>query len=38
MDVQDRPGMLIASIERCPVFGGKVQSFDANRRASEWPA
>src|SRR5437867_4192334 len=23
------PGMLIASIERCPVFGGKVQSFDA---------
>ena len=28
MDVQV-PGMLIASIERCPVFGGKVQSFDA---------
>jgi isoquinoline 1-oxidoreductase beta subunit len=23
------PGMLVASIERCPVFGGKVQSFDA---------
>jgi isoquinoline 1-oxidoreductase subunit beta len=23
------PGMLIASIERCPVFGGKVKSFDA---------
>jgi isoquinoline 1-oxidoreductase beta subunit len=28
VDVQV-PGMLIASIERCPVFGGKVQSFDA---------
>src|SRR5207249_2107858 len=28
MDVKV-PGMLIASIERCPVFGGKVQSFDA---------
>ena len=28
MDVQV-PGMLIASIERCPVFGGKVKSFDA---------
>src|SRR5437016_6003533 len=27
MDVQV-PGMLIASIERCPVFGGKVKSFD----------
>ena len=24
-----RPGMLIASIERCPVFGGKLKSFDA---------
>ena len=23
------PGMLVASIERCPVLGGKVQSFDA---------
>jgi isoquinoline 1-oxidoreductase beta subunit len=23
------PGMLIASIERCPVFGGKVKTFDA---------
>lgn len=23
------PGMLVASIERCPVFGGKVKSFDA---------
>jgi isoquinoline 1-oxidoreductase beta subunit len=28
MDVQV-PGMLIASIERCPVLGGKVQRFDA---------
>jgi isoquinoline 1-oxidoreductase beta subunit len=28
MDVKV-PGMLIASIERCPVFSGKVQSFDA---------
>jgi isoquinoline 1-oxidoreductase beta subunit len=28
VDVQV-PGMLIASIERCPVFGGKVQGFDA---------
>ncbi len=28
MDVQV-PGMLIASIERCPVFGGTVKSFDA---------
>jgi isoquinoline 1-oxidoreductase beta subunit len=28
MDVQ-LPGMLIASIERCPVNGGKVKSFDA---------
>jgi len=25
------PGMLIASIERCPVFGGKVKRFDAER-------
>jgi isoquinoline 1-oxidoreductase beta subunit len=23
------PGMLIASVERCPVFGGKLKSFDA---------
>lgn len=23
------PGMLVASIERCPVFGGKLKSFDA---------
>src|SRR5262249_55341348 len=28
MDVKV-PGMLVGSIERCPVFGGKVQSFDA---------
>jgi len=28
MDVQV-PGMLVASIERCPVFGGKVKTFDA---------
>ena len=28
IDVQV-PGMLIASIERCPVFGGEVKSFDA---------
>jgi isoquinoline 1-oxidoreductase subunit beta len=28
MDVQV-PGMLIASIERCPVFNGEVKSFDA---------
>src|SRR5256886_3943654 len=28
MDVQV-PGMLVASIERCPVVGGKVKSFDA---------
>jgi isoquinoline 1-oxidoreductase beta subunit len=24
------PGMLVASIERCPVFGGKAKSFDAS--------
>lgn len=24
------PGMLVASIERCPVFGGKLKSFDAS--------
>jgi isoquinoline 1-oxidoreductase beta subunit len=24
------PGMLVASIERCPVFGGKLRSFDAS--------
>jgi isoquinoline 1-oxidoreductase beta subunit len=28
MDVK-LPGLLVASIERCPVFGGTVQSFDA---------
>jgi isoquinoline 1-oxidoreductase beta subunit len=28
LDVK-RPGMLYASLERCPVFGGKVASFDA---------
>jgi CO/xanthine dehydrogenase Mo-binding subunit len=28
IDVQV-PGMLVGSVERCPVFGGKVQSFDA---------
>src|SRR5439155_12916733 len=28
MDVK-RPGMLYASLERCPVFEGKVASFDA---------
>ena len=26
-----RPGMLYASLERCPVFGGKVASFDATQ-------
>src|SRR6202030_3343005 len=26
-----RPGMLYASLERCPVFGGKVASFDATK-------
>jgi isoquinoline 1-oxidoreductase beta subunit len=33
MDVKV-PGMLVASIERCPVFGGKVQSFDATATKS----
>src|SRR5207244_2568554 len=26
-----RPGMLYASLERCPVFGGKVSSFDGSK-------
>jgi len=26
-----RPGMLYASLERCPVFGGKVASFDGSK-------
>jgi len=30
LDVK-RPGMLYASLERCPVFGGKVASFDATK-------
>src|SRR5262249_29941148 len=30
MDVQ-RPGMLIARVVRCPVFGGKVESFNADK-------
>src|SRR5216110_382217 len=25
------PGMLVASIERCPVFGGKIKSYDATK-------
>jgi isoquinoline 1-oxidoreductase subunit beta len=25
------PGMLVASIERCPVFGGRIKSFNADR-------
>jgi isoquinoline 1-oxidoreductase beta subunit len=29
LDVQ-MPGMLVATIEKCPVFGGKVQGFDAS--------
>src|SRR5579863_3714988 len=29
-----RPGMLYASLERCPVFGGKVASFDASKAKS----
>jgi len=28
------PGMLVATIKECPVFGGKVKSFDAARVAS----
>jgi len=30
LDVK-RPGMLIATVERCPVFGGKVKSFSAEQ-------
>ncbi|MGH8622445.1 MAG: molybdopterin cofactor-binding domain-containing protein, partial [Burkholderiales bacterium] len=30
LDVK-RPGMLIATVARCPVFGGKVRSVDADR-------
>ena len=25
------PGMLVATVQRCPVFGGKVASFDATK-------
>ena len=28
------PGMLIATVQRCPVFGGKVASFDATKAKS----
>ncbi|HMA87966.1 MAG TPA: molybdopterin cofactor-binding domain-containing protein [Burkholderiales bacterium] len=31
-----RPGMLVAAVARCPVFGGRVQSYDA-RAARELP-
>ena len=31
LDVK-RPGLLVARVVRCPVFGGKVASFDATRR------
>lgn len=27
----NRPGMLVASVAKCPVFGGKVKSFNAER-------
>ncbi len=30
LDVK-RPGMLVARVVRCPVFGGKVRSFDADK-------
>ncbi|QWE17272.1 xanthine dehydrogenase family protein molybdopterin-binding subunit [Polynucleobacter sp. AP-Nino-20-G2] len=28
------PGMLVATIQECPVFGGKVKSFDASKASS----
>ena len=34
LDVQ-RPGMLIARVVRCPVFGGKVASFNADKAKAE---
>src|SRR5207249_9609521 len=34
MDVK-RPGMLIARVVKCPVFGGKVESFNAEKRSEE---
>ena len=32
------PGMLNAAIKDCPVFGGKVKSFDAAARSRGCPA
>jgi isoquinoline 1-oxidoreductase beta subunit len=34
LDVQ-RPGMLVARVVRCPVFGGKVASFNADKAKAE---
>jgi len=34
LDVQ-RPGMLVARVVRCPVFGGKVESFNADKAKAE---